>query len=149
MNSLYNEQDVEGIINRVQSLTPDSHRHWGRMDVAQMLAHCNTSMETALGMNTIKQVLIGKLIGGFFKKGVLSEKPFGRNSPTDKSYIFKGDVPFEPEKERLVAAIRKFYEGGPAHCTTDAHPFFGKFTPDEWAVFQWKHMDHHLRQFGV
>jgi hypothetical protein len=82
------------------------------------------------------------------KTKVLSEKPFTRNSPTDKSYIFKGNPNFEEEKSKMIGSIKKFYGGGPSECTTYPHPFFGKFTPEEWAVFQWKHLDHHLRQFG-
>ncbi len=119
------------------------------MNVSQMLAHCNVSMETAMGVNFIKRVFIGRIIGTLMKSKVLSEKPFGRNSPTDKSYIFPADLEFEAEKSKAIASIKKFHEGGPSKCTTHPHPFFGKFTPEEWAVFEWKHLDHHLRQFGV
>jgi hypothetical protein len=80
---------------------------------------------------------------------VLGEKPFHKNSPTDKSYIFPGNLNFDEQKAKLIASLKKFQEGGTAKCTTHPHPFFGKFTPEEWAVFQWKHTDHLLRQFGV
>ena len=119
------------------------------MTVAQMMAHCNISLETAMGKNKIPRLFIGRLLGPLVKKSVLSEKPFGKGSPTDKSYIFKDNRDFEEEKAKLKGSILKFHEGGPAICTTHPHPFFGHFTPEEWAVFQWKHLDHHLRQFGV
>jgi hypothetical protein len=92
---------------------------------------------------------IGRIIAPFFKKSVLGEKPFHKNSPTDKSYIFPGNLNFDEQKAKLIASLKKFQEGGTAKCTTHPHPFFGKFTPEEWAVFQWKHTDHLLRQFGV
>ena len=149
MNNLFTQSDVSQIIERIEKLTPDSQRQWGKMNVAQMLAHCNKSLETAMGLNFIKRLFIGRIISPFMKPGVLGEKPFGKNSPTDKSYIFKGDLTFEEEKSTTIATIKKFFEGGPSNCTTHPHPFFGKFTPDEWAIFQWKHLDHHLRQFGV
>ena len=149
MNNLFNQSDVSQILERIGKLTPGSQRQWGKMNVAQMLAHCNISIETALGKNIIKPLFIGRIIGSFLKPKVLSEKPFGKNSPTDKSYIFKEDLKFEEEKSTTIATIKKFFEGGPSQCTIHPHPFFGKFTPEEWAVFQWKHLDHHLRQFGV
>ena len=149
MNNLFNQSDTSQILERIEKLTPDSQRLWGKMNVAQMLAHCNISIETAMGKNIIKPLFIGRIIGSFLKRRVLSEKPFGKNSPTDKSYIFKDELKFEEEKSTTIATIKKFSEGGPSQCTIHPHPFFGKFTPEEWAIFQWKHLDHHLRQFGV
>lgn len=149
MNNLFDQSDVSEILKRVDKLTANSQRQWGKMNVAQMLAHCNVSVETAMGRNFINRLFIGRIIGSFLKPKVLGEKPFGKNSPTDKSYIFKADLKFEEERSKVTASIKKFFEGGPSQCTTHPHPFFGKFTPEEWAVFQWKHLDHHLRQFGV
>ena len=147
MNNLFNQSDVSLILQRIEKLTPEHQRQWGKMNVAQMLAHCNMSVETAMGKNFIPRVFIGRIIAPLIKSTVLGEKPFRKNSPTDKSYLFPADVKFD--KTNLTESIKKFSEGGPAKCTTYAHPFFGKFTPDEWAVFEWKHLDHHLRQFGV
>lgn len=149
MHNLFTASDVSGIIERIEKLTASTQRQWGKMNVAQMAAHCNLSMETAMGKNVIKRVFIGRIIGTLLKKKVLGEKPFGKNSPTDKSYIFPANLNFEEEKPKMIASIKQFYEGGPSKCTTHPHPFFGHFTPEQWAVFQWKHLDHHLRQFGV
>jgi hypothetical protein len=149
MNNLFNQSDVSAILERIEKLTPNSQKQWGKMNVAQMLAHSNMSLETAMGQNFIKRLFIGRIIGTLLKPRVLGEKPFGKNSPTDKSYIFPDNLNFEGEKSKAVASVNKFFEGGSSGCTTHAHPFFGKFTPEQWAVFQWKHLDHHLRQFGV
>lgn len=149
MKNLFNQPDVSVILGRIEKLSPEHQRLWGKMNVAQMLAHCNVSLETAMGLNKIPRVFIGRLIAPFMKKKVLGEKPFGKNSPTDKSYIFPGDLDFEEQKIKTITSVKKFLAGGPSQCTTHPHPFFGNFTPDEWAIFQWKHLDHHLRQFGV
>jgi hypothetical protein len=106
-------------------------------------------MEMAMGKFSIPRVFIGRVIAPFMKKAVLSETPFRKNSPTDKSHIFPDDLDFEQQKEKAKASILKFFNGGVSECTKHPHPFFGKFTPEEWAVFEWKHIDHHLRQFGV
>jgi hypothetical protein len=149
MPTLFNDTDSQAIISRIQKLDPSSPRQWGKMNVAQMLAHCNVSLETAMGKNSMKRLLIGRILGPLVRKQVLGPKPFGKNSPTDKSYVFKDERNFEEEKAKILETIRNFHENGAAGCTKDAHPFFGHFTPEEWALFQWKHLDHHLRQFGV
>jgi hypothetical protein len=149
MYTLFNQSDVSAIVERIEKLSPTSQRQWGKMKVAQMLAHCNVSLETAMGMNFMKRLFIGRIIGPLLKPTVLGKKPFGKNSPTDKSYIFTGEHDFEKEKSKTTASVNKFFEGGPSGCTIHPHPFFGKLTPEQWGVFQWKHLDHHLRQFGV
>lgn len=55
----------------------------------------------------------------------------------------------ENERNHLLVLIDKFTAGGPAACTTHPHGFFGKLTPDQWAILMYKHLDHHLRQFGA
>lgn len=150
MKNLFNPSDVSEIIKRIENLSPGSQKQWGKMNAAQMLAHCNISLETAMDIHYVKPLIfIGRLIGSMLRSKALSEKPFGKNSPTDKSYIFTGEHQLEEEKSKLIGSVKKFLEGGAAKCTKHPHPFFGKFTPEEWAVFQWKHLDHHLRQFGV
>ena len=114
-----------------------------------MLAHCNISVETAIGLKVIPRIMIGRVIGTLIKSKAYNEKQFGKNSPTDKSYIFPENLNFEEQKIKLIASIQKFHDGGPTKTTSYPHPFFGKLTPEQWAVFQWKHLDHHLRQFGV
>jgi hypothetical protein len=149
MKNLFNPGDASEILKRIEKLTPHTQRRWGKMNVAQMLAHCNKSLETAMGMNKIQRVFIGRIIGPLLKPRVLGEKIFARNSPTDKSYIFPDNLELEQEKSKTLASVKKFLEGGPSQCTTHPHPFFGRFTPEEWGIFEWKHLDHHLRQFGV
>lgn len=149
MNNLFNPSDVSEMLERIKKLAPGSQRQWGKMNVSQMLAHCNISLETAMGLNRMDRLFIGRIISPFLKPKVLGEKPFGKNSPTDKSYIFPANLKFEEERSKAIGSLKKFFEGGPSGCTTHPHPFFGRFTPEEWAVFQWKHLDHHLRQFGV
>ena len=63
--------------------------------------------------------------------------------------LVTGDRDFERERQRLDALIQRFCEGNEAACTSYPHTFFGPMTPREWAVLQYKHLDHHLRQFGA
>jgi len=48
MNNLFDSTDTAKIIERLNKLTPKSQRLWGKMEVGQMVAHCNASLETAM-----------------------------------------------------------------------------------------------------
>jgi hypothetical protein len=119
------------------------------MDVAQMLAHLNAFLETALDRNPQKRMLIGRILGKFFIKRYVSNKQLSKNGRTGKNYIFTDQMDFEKEKNKAILFVNEFYKNGPDICTKLPHPFFGKLTPDQWAIAQWKHFDHYLRQFGV
>ncbi|WP_127845989.1 DUF1569 domain-containing protein [Psychroflexus aestuariivivens] len=148
MKSLYNQKDFEGILNRLNDLKPDADRKWGKMNIAQMLAHLNTALETALGLNFPKRIFIGRIIGKYMKKKFFDEKPMAKNLPTVKEYTFTDFKDFEKEKLKTIELVKQFYKKGPKECTTHPHSFFGNLTPEEWAILQWKHFDHHLRQFS-
>ena len=113
-----------------------------------MLAHCGNALEMALGIINPGRVLIGRLIGGFFKSVYTEEKPFSHDSPTSDLIKVTDARDFNIEKERLVKLVKQFSVGGAANCTKHPHPFFGSLTPAEWSRGMYKHLDHHLRQFG-
>jgi hypothetical protein len=149
MNNLFNPSDTTAILARIEKLTPTAQKQWGKMNVNQMLAHCNASLETAMGLHNPERLgFIGRFFGKLMKPKFFSEVPFPKNSATDKSYIIKGNPDFETEKTKVIQQIKAFSAGGPAKCTTHPQAFFGPLTPEEWALMQWKHFDHHLRQFG-
>jgi uncharacterized protein DUF1569 len=94
--------------------------------------------------------LLPRMIGRIVKPMALgNDKPMRRNSPTARSLIVDDARPLETERTRLNELIGRFVAGGAVACTTEPHPFFGKLTPEEWAILTYKHLDHHLRQFGV
>lgn len=119
------------------------------MNVAQMLAHCSSWMEMALGETSQQQSLLGRLFGKLAKKSILGTEPIRRSMPTDKSLVVTDERNFALEQQRLLDRLKQFAEGGPKQCTTHPHSFFGILTPNEWARMGYKHLDHHLRQFGA
>lgn len=150
MKNLFEATTVEQVYARIANLRPDSRRQWGKMDPAQMLAHCCASMEDAVGMRFPPRRLLGRLFGPFAKEAMLVRgEPIRPNSPTEKSQVIEDSRDFEVERERLLGLIQSFSAGGPAACTKHPQSFFGPLTPQEWAVLTYQHLDHHLRQFGV
>ena len=134
---------------RLNQLTPESQRRWGKMNAPQMLAHCAIWMEMAEGQASPPRNWIGYIFGPLAKRSVLNDEPVRRNMPSDKSFIVSEERGFESERERLKASIERFATGGPEKCTKHPHSFFGPMTPSEWARLAYKHLDHHFRQFGV
>jgi hypothetical protein len=150
MKNLFDRANAAEIADRVRRVGPDAQRQWGKMTQAQMLAHCANGLEMALGEKTPPRLFIGRLLGGLVKKKVLrDETPFGRNSPTDPILMITDERELDTERQRLLSLVDRFSSGGPAVATKHPHSFFGRLTPDEWAVLMYKHLDHHLRQFGV
>jgi hypothetical protein len=136
-------------IQRVQNLSSESKPLWGTMNAAQMLTHCKIVLQSALGEVQLKRVWIGLLIGQRFKKIILGATGFGKNIPTLKEAKIKDEHVFEVEQQNVIKLLERFASGGEQILRTRVHPFFGKMSPEEWDVFEAKHLDHHLRQFGV
>ena len=148
MSNVLDAEHRQPLLDRIALLTSKSQAAWGEMDVAQMLRHCQVPLEIAVGERSMKRGLLGLLFGGLFKRKVLAKEPFGRDLPTAPSFKVTDERELDKERTSLVALIKTFVDRGPAGLATK-HPFFGPMTPDEWAMLQWKHLDHHLRQFGV
>jgi Protein of unknown function (DUF1569) len=147
--SLYDRHQFEVMLSRLSSVRADSRRQWGSMDVAQMLAHCQVPMRVALGEVTLKRGLIGVLFGGMARRKLLADKPWSHDMPTAPEFKKTGPHDFGREHEALLELLRRFSRGGRSGLTKEPHPFFGKLTTEEWDTLQWKHLDHHLKQFGV
>jgi hypothetical protein len=150
MESLFDSGCVDEVQQRLSRLRPDQPRQWGTMSPAQMLAHCSLGLEMAAGEIRPPRALIGRILGPVIKPMAFREgEPMRRNSPTSKELVIEGDKNFETERKRLSQLIDGFAAAGPTGCTAHPHAFFGSLTPDEWAVLMYKHLDHHLRQFGA
>ena len=150
MRNLFDAARAEEVKKRILRLGPDSERLWGRMSAAQAVAHCSAGLELALGDKLPPQMLLGRIIGRMLKPKVLgNDEPMRRNSPTVKGLVVQDERDLGKEQERLRGLIDRFASGGPAGCTKHPHSFFGRLTPEEWAILMYKHLDHHLRQFGV
>jgi Protein of unknown function (DUF1569) len=150
MKNLFEAARVEEVKERIARLRPDSERQWGKMNAAQAMAHCSGAMEWAVGDRIPQRLLLGRIIGRMVKPKVLgNDEPMRRNSPTVKDLVVHDERDLGTERERLRGLIDRFAAAGPKGCTKHPHSFFGRLTPEEWATLLYKHLDHHLRQFGV
>lgn len=146
VKNLFDPAVKQEIITRINNLTPRSQPVWGNMNVAQMLAHCQKPLGVAVGSHKLSGGFFMKLIGPLFKKTLFNEKPFKHSLPTDKSFIIAETRDFDKEKSQLIKMILDFSEPS---MSGEPHPFFGKLTKEQWSMGTWKHLNHHLQQFGV
>lgn len=150
MKNLFEATTAKEVKERIAKLGPTSQRQWGRMTAAQAMAHCSAAMESAVGDKLPPRMFVGRLFGPIAKSQLLKdEKPMGRNAPTARSLVVSDQRDLAKECQRLSTLIERFNAGGPQGCTNHPHTFFGQLTPQEWAQLMYKHVDHHLRQFGV
>ena len=150
VKNLFEAGAAEEVKERLARLRPDSERLWGKMNPAQMLAHCSAAIGMAVGEVRPPRILIGRLLGPLAKRSVIvNGTPMRRNAMTEKSCLVTDERDFVVERQRLRESIDRLAAGGPGVCTKDPHFFFGPLTPLEWATLMYQHLDHHLRQFGV
>lgn len=147
MKSIFKLEDNQEIITRIEKLTPESQALWGKMTVDQMLKHCNEAIKVAFNEKDLNIPFIMRLFGSMLRKKVLNSE-FGKNSPTAKEFKFTENFDLTAVKQDIITNFSRF-QAGEKSITCEKHPFWGKMTSEDWNKLMWKHMDHHLRQFGV
>jgi hypothetical protein len=149
MKSLFNPGDRDALARRLAELEPGAHRYWGKMEPAQMLAHFAIALGDVLGERPVKQAFLGKLITPLIRGRIFGDKPFRRDAPTDPTYVVSNPQDFEVERSRLATLIDRVVQRGTVKTEGMVHPFFGRLSGEQWGTLIHKHLDHHLRQFGV
>ncbi len=150
MKNVFDASVTNEIIERINNLDNSSKGLWGKMDVAQMLAHCCVTYEFIYTDKHPKPNAFNRFIlKTFVKKAVVGDKPYKKNSPTAPAFLIKEPKEFNSEKERLIDYITKTQELGSEHFNNKESHSFGVLTLKEWNTMFYKHLDHHLTQFGV
>jgi hypothetical protein len=150
MKSVFNPADVAELIDRINKLTPETKPGWGKMSVEKMLAHCNVSYEMVYTdkhpkPNTFMKFILKALV----KEKVVGPQSYKHNNPTAPAFLIKDERDFETEKKRLIDHLNQTLELGEAHFEGKESHSFGKLSIGEWNTMFYKHLDHHLTQFGV
>jgi Protein of unknown function (DUF1569) len=149
MKNLFDKDTYAEITSRMNALTPNNQRQWGKMNPAQMLAHCKEAFKVPLSDKKMPRMFLGLLIGWMVKPKLYNESAWKKNLPTAPNFIIKDERDFEKEKQELIGMINQFHHGGPENVGRFPHPMFGSFTKEQWGKSMYKHLDHHLKQFGV
>jgi len=150
INNIFKADAVETITSRIKKLNQDSQPQWGKMNVAQMLAHLNITYEMVFTNKHPKPKGLMKIILKLFiKKLVTGDKPYKKSSQTAPAFIISDTRDFNKEQERLIAHINQVNDLGEKHFEGKESLSFGRLTVGEWNNMFYKHLNHHLEQFGV
>ena len=147
MKSFFDDGVYEEITSRIHQLKNSSQPLWGKMDVGQMLHHCQMPLNIILEKKNYG-VKPNWLINLLFKKSMYSNKPWRKNMPTVPGFKVADEKDFDTELKDITNLLDEL-NAQREKDQWQPHPAFGKLTKDQWGKMQYKHLDHHLRQFGV
>lgn len=149
--NIFQKEVTENVIQRINQLTPTTQAQWGKMNVAQMLAHCSVTYEMMYEDKHKKPNFFMRFMLKTFLKKKLTDAttPYQRNSQTAPAFVITGERDFDTEKNRLIAYLRKTQGLGEDYFDGKESLSFDALTKQEWSNLTYKHLDHHLNQFGV
>ena len=151
MKNIFDANVTQEVIARINNLTPESQPKWGKMDVAQMLAHCSVSYEYIYNEGKYpKPKGLKKLMLKLFVKAIVTnETPYKKNGRTAPDFLVTDQRVFKNEKEKLIGFLEETQRLGGEHFNNKESHSFGPLTTKEWNNMFYKHINHHLTQFGV
>ncbi|WP_411896007.1 DUF1569 domain-containing protein [Winogradskyella sp. A2] len=147
MKSFFEDGVYEEITLRLNQIEKDTKPQWGKMNAGQMFNHCQMPLNIILEKEDYG-VKPNWLVNLLFKKSMYSDKLWRKNLPTAPGFKITDEKDFEKEKQEITTLIDALNEQR-ERTDWQPHPAFGKLTKDQWGKMQYKHLDHHLRQFGV
>ena len=151
MQNVFDAKDAQEYINRINNLTPETQRKWGKMSVDQVLAHLNVAYDLTFTPEKFpKPSFIAKfLLSRFVKPKITNEIPYKQSLPTSPVFIIADERNFEEEKAKLIGNIQRVQQLGKEAFEGKENINFGKMTAQCWNNMFAKHLNHHLDQFGV
>jgi len=149
--SLLNESTAQDFIHRLESLKSDTTPQWGKMNASEMIKHCKLALDIPLEKISMKPNWFFKfLFGKWIKSKMTNDEIYSQGSPTAKEFVVHDkNLSIDNEKTLLIQNIRNFVALSDEKLGAFVHPLVGKMTANEWRKSQWKHLDHHWRQFGI
>ncbi len=147
MKRLHEPATRDEVLRRLDAVAPDAPRLWGRMSAGQMLCHVAGALEMAMGLKTVapKRTPLR-----FFplNRLVIYVLPWPKGAPTAPELRVDHPADVAAERARAKALVTQFAER-PVPREGPVHPAFGPLSGRDWSALQYRHLDHHLRQFGA
>jgi hypothetical protein len=145
MPTLLSESDRTQIVARLRRVTPDRVPAWGTLTAPKMLCHVTDQLRVATG------VIVGRHRDTLMRRTLLKwivvhsslQAPPGKVKTVPEML---GTAPGRWDAD-MATCIRMISEVG-LGTASGRHPAFGPLNGRDWGRLGWKHLDHHLRQFG-
>lgn len=147
MKTIWNEPERTSLVSRLRTVREEMKPRWGRMSAAAMLSHLEASLRMALGELPARRARLRLTIFPL-KQLVIYVLPFPKGAPTLPELLVTSGLACDITAghiERLLATLAGFTD----EDHWPEHPILGRLSHRALGHLMWKHMDHHLRQFGV
>lgn len=150
MPTIFDPDSAKAFQSRIDRLTPDARALWGRMTASQMVCHLTDSCKVALG-DTPTTLKPGILSNRVVRWLIISVLPFPRGkAPTSREFLVTSPSEWQADVRSLGEHLERVRtKGGDSEAQWNIHPSFGAMSTTQYGKLIYKHMDHHLRQFGV
>lgn len=150
MKNIFDLEVTNEFIERINKLSPTTKSKWGKMSIDQVLAHLNVTYDYVYTDKYTKPKGFKRFILKMLVKPiVVGEKEYKENSRTAPDFIITDKRQFEIEKEKLIVDLKKTQQLGADHFDNKESHSFGPLKSSEWNNMFVKHLEHHLKQFGV
>ena len=138
----------------IKALPADAVGKWGKMNGQQMIEHVAAFFDVSSGLIMFDLVTPAEQLHRF-RDFLFSEKQFKENTRAPLNVIgeeplplkFSGITQANENLERSIISFENYFKNNPLKKTL--HPVFGELNFEEWVLLHYKHVTHHLRQFGV
>lgn len=149
--SLHNPLYFEEIGHRISLLAKNTPSRWGKMNSSQMLKHCDLVLKVVLRKVELPDInIVFRAIGAATKMEMqIFNNGIPRNMPTFRKLIVNFECDFDESKTNLLNTLEDFRTASENKELPDHHKLFGKMTEKDWGFLEYKHLDHHLKQFNV
>lgn len=147
MKTIWDSSCREELLQRFEKLTADQRPAWGKMTPAQMLAHLGDPLNAAMGKKSVapKPGAFGNPI---VRTLIIYCLPWPKGAPTAPEFVHAHPEVFESNLSALRSTLDEFVAAGES-TSFEAHPSFGRLSNKAWGRLVYRHLDHHLRQFGI
>ena len=146
MPSLLLVNDREAILARLRRLSPTSQPRWGTLTAPRLLCHLADQLRVALGDIPVQRhdSLPSRTVLKWLVVYSPLQAPPGRVQ-TAPEMLTTAPARWDDDLRDCEALIQRLA----TTATGAVHPFFGPLTHRGWGRLAFKHLDHHLRQFGL
>jgi len=147
VKSIWLDEARRELTDRIGAVTPDRRAEWGTFSAPKMVCHLADSLKMAMGDLKVAPKWLPIRFTPL-KQLIIFAAPFPKGTPTAPELLVR-----QPrEWANDVSEVQDLLARAGSARTTDAwpdHPAFGKLSKRAWGVLIYRHMDHHLRQFGA
>lgn len=146
MKSVWDAGTRKELLDRFARLTPQHKPLWGKMNAGQMVAHCAGPLRAAMGEMKVTEKWTPFRIG-LLRYLVIYKMPWPKGAPTAPEFIHQGVEDLDSNRRQLAEALERF--AAQRHNGLRPHAAFGPLSEKDWGCLTWRHLDHHLTQFGL